>query len=56
MVVFFAESEAEVRERLSEDPWYQAGVLRVVSIETWDVIATNDKLDAGLGRIANTKK
>jgi uncharacterized protein YciI len=56
MVVFLAGSEAEVRDRLSEDPWYEAGVLRVVSIETWDLIATNDKLDVGIAQIANTPK
>jgi uncharacterized protein len=51
MVVFIAGNEAEVRARLADDPWYRAGVLRVVSIESWDMIATNDKLDPGLAQI-----
>jgi len=52
MVVFVARDENDVRKRLAEDPWYAAGVLRVVSIEAWNIIATNDKLDSGLAAIA----
>lgn len=52
MVVFVAEDEVAVRERLAKDPWYAAGVLRVVTIEAWNMIATNDKLDPGLAAIA----
>jgi uncharacterized protein YciI len=51
MAVFIASSEAEVRARLDEDPWYRAGVLRVVTIENWNMIATNDKLDPGLAAL-----
>ena len=51
MVVFVAGSEEEVRERLADDPWYEAGVLRVVTIEVWNMIATNDKLDPPLAVI-----
>lgn len=54
MVVFIASSEAEVRERLAQDPWYRAGVLQVVTIEGWKVIATNDKLDPVLAEITRT--
>jgi uncharacterized protein YciI len=54
MVVFIAASEAEARKRLDEDPWYKAGVLRVVSIESWNLIATNDKLDPVLNNITAT--
>jgi uncharacterized protein YciI len=51
MVVFVATSEDEVRHRLADDPWYRAGVLRAVSIESWNMIATNDKLDPALKEI-----
>ena len=51
MVVFVAGSEEEVRARLDEDPWYRAGVLRVITIEGWNMIATNDKLDPALAAI-----
>jgi uncharacterized protein YciI len=30
-----AEDEAGVRDRLGEDPWASAGLLRVGTIETW---------------------
>ena len=56
MVVFVASSEAEVHSRLADDPWYKAGVLRVVSIESWNMIATNDKLDPALKDIATTSR
>ena len=52
MIVLVAANEAEVRQRLSEDPWYKAGVLRAVSIERWEMIATSDKLDPALRDIA----
>ena len=52
MVVFIARSEAEVRDRLAEDPWYKAGVLRAVTIEGWNMIATSDKLDPVLAAIS----
>jgi len=52
MVVFVARSEEEVRARLGEDPWYRAGVLRVNTIERWNLIATHDKLDPALTALA----
>jgi uncharacterized protein YciI len=55
MVVFVADSVAEVRQRLEADPWYKAGVLREVSIENWNMIATNDKLDPALSSIAKPR-
>jgi uncharacterized protein YciI len=54
MAVFIARGEAEVRERLANDPWYRAGVLRVLTIEEWGMIATNDKLDPALAALAKT--
>jgi uncharacterized protein YciI len=51
MVILLAGGEAEVRERLAQDPWYRAGVLRLVSVESWEIIATNDKLDPALAAI-----
>jgi uncharacterized protein YciI len=54
MVVFIASNEGEVRKRLAEDPWYRTGVLRAVTIESWNIIATNDKLDPPLKDIVGT--
>lgn len=33
-----AESEAEIRARASEDPWAPSGMLRVVRVESWQVL------------------
>lgn len=51
MVVFIARDEAEVRERLAQDPWYSGRVLQTVSVESWNMIATHDKLDPALAEI-----
>lgn len=53
MVVLIASSEGEVRERLAKDPWYAAGVLRVLTVEGWNMIATNDKLDPALALLSH---
>jgi len=52
MVVFIANSEDEIRERIEKDPWYQAGVLQVSTIEPWNMIATHDSLDPALAELA----
>lgn len=56
MVVFVADSEATVRDRLDADPWYKAGVLRVTSIDRWEMIATNDRLDPALAEIVKATR
>jgi len=53
MVVHIAGSEGEVRERLAKDPWYAAEILRVMTIEGWNMIATNAKLDPALAQLAS---
>ena len=55
MIVVLASSATEVRARLAEDPWYREGVLREVSIENWDIIASNDLLDPPLAEIARLR-
>jgi uncharacterized protein YciI len=37
LMVVYAGSEAEVRERLATDPWYVNGILELVSIKRWDI-------------------
>jgi uncharacterized protein YciI len=37
MIVVRAESEADVRERLREDPWYVHGVLQLESVRRWEI-------------------
>jgi uncharacterized protein YciI len=38
-----AEDERRVRERLADDPWSKAGLLRVSSIEQWEVLLSRDE-------------
>jgi uncharacterized protein YciI len=52
MVIFNVDGEADVRAHLAIDPWYQAGVLRVLTIEPWNLIATNDRFDPILADIS----
>src|SRR5688572_28643209 len=37
MIVVKAESEADVRERLRDDPWYVHGVLRLERVRRWEI-------------------
>ncbi|HTP54945.1 MAG TPA: hypothetical protein VML94_08335 [Thermoplasmata archaeon] len=49
-----SESEDEVRRRLLEDPWMGSGVLRIRSVESWAVLASDDRLDRVLAEIIGT--
>lgn len=37
-----AANEEAVRERLGADPWAQAGLLRVLSVEQWDILLSKE--------------
>ena len=37
MLIVQARDEAEARERLKDDPWYQQGVLRLQGIKRWQI-------------------
>ena len=38
LLIVDAESELMVRARFAEDPWMQLGLLRVSSVEPWEVL------------------
>jgi len=38
MLIVAAPSEQEVERRLAEDPWRRDGVLKVTSIERWEIL------------------
>jgi uncharacterized protein YciI len=38
LLVVRGADEPSVRQRLGEDPWMRSGTLRLVSIETWEVL------------------
>jgi uncharacterized protein YciI len=37
VLVVRADSEAEVRDRLRQDPWYMHGILALQSVRRWDI-------------------
>jgi uncharacterized protein YciI len=37
MIVVHAESEADVRDRLASDPWYEHELLHLESIQRWEL-------------------
>jgi len=37
MIIVRAENEAEVREKLRHDPWYEHDILMLDSIKRWDI-------------------
>jgi uncharacterized protein YciI len=42
--VIEARNEAEVRSRLAEDPWMKTGMLRVLSLDPWEVLVGKERL------------
>jgi hypothetical protein len=54
MLIVNSESETAARTRLMEDPWMQTGILRIGSLDPWEVLASNDKLDPVLAAITRT--
>jgi len=54
MLIVHAVSESEIRRRLLEDPWIRAGILRVLSIEPWKLLASDQRLDRLLAEITKT--
>lgn len=45
LLIFHAESEPLLRDRLMEDPWMRSGHLRIGSIEPWNILVSHEKLD-----------
>lgn len=42
-------NEQAVRARLAEDPWMKMGILRVLSIDPWEVLVGKEALTAKAG-------
>jgi uncharacterized protein len=45
-VIIKAVDAAEIRERLADDPWARAEMLRVASVEPWNVFVGGERLAA----------
>jgi uncharacterized protein YciI len=44
LLVVRADSEAEIRQRLADDPWAISGQLEITSIEAWNVFVGAERL------------
>jgi uncharacterized protein YciI len=51
MLIVQAESEAAIRSRFAEDPWIRVGVLHILKIDAWTILASDDRLDKVLAEI-----
>ncbi len=47
--VLDAPSESAVRARLATDPWMTMGVLRILSIDPWEVLVGKERLAGTIG-------
>jgi len=43
LLIFNAEDETEVREKLKNDPWSEHGILRVESVKRWQIFIDERK-------------
>jgi uncharacterized protein YciI len=46
LLMLNAESEAEIRRRLEDDPWTKMGLLQIASIEPWEQLTGTDLIEA----------
>jgi hypothetical protein len=46
LLIVQAEDEAEIRDRLADDPWTRASRLAVASAEPWNVIVGAERLES----------
>lgn len=37
MLIVNADTEAEVREKLKNDPWFEQGILKLESVKRWQI-------------------
>ena len=37
LLIFNAEDENEVREKLKNDPWFERGILKLESVKRWQI-------------------
>jgi uncharacterized protein YciI len=43
LLIFNAEDESEVREKLKNDPWVKHGILKPESVKRWEIFIDNRK-------------
>ncbi|MGE5209526.1 MAG: YciI family protein [Alphaproteobacteria bacterium] len=43
MLIVNADNEAEVREKLKNDPWFERGILKLESVKRWEIFIDERK-------------
>ena len=43
LLIFNAEDENEVREKLKNDPWFERGILKLESVKRWQIFIDERK-------------
>jgi uncharacterized protein YciI len=46
LLIVNADSEAQIRQRLADDPWTLSGHLRTLSIEPWTIFVGGERINA----------
>jgi uncharacterized protein YciI len=55
LLIVSAQDESVARKEFAADPWIQDGILRIVTIEPWTLLASDDRLDRVLEQLTRTQ-
>jgi uncharacterized protein YciI len=55
LLIVNATDESEVRDRFASDPWIKERILRILSIEPWKLLASDDRLDRVLEQLTRSQ-
>jgi uncharacterized protein YciI len=55
LLIVNAQEVSEVREEFAADPWIRDGTLRILTIEPWTLLASDDRLDRVLEQLTRTQ-
>jgi uncharacterized protein YciI len=55
LLIVNARNETEVRENFAADPWIKEGILRILRIEPWELLASDDRLDRVLEQLTRVQ-
>jgi uncharacterized protein YciI len=45
LLIVHSSSEAALRARFAEDPWIVSGILRIIQVDPWTILASDDRID-----------
>jgi hypothetical protein len=55
LLIVHADDESDVWEGFATDPWITGQLLRILSIEPWNLLASDDKLDRVLEQLTRSQ-